>query len=188
MQPFNTGLSRWIENNEITLLEVQKGKRIINLLKYISNSPAQDFFDDNFNSMTLEDVISLLDIVLSDRSTAPKYSDYKVVAIPDYSIAKIYRKYARAWCITESEEVWNKYSESGIKFYFCINRGMEIEQPIVGNDFPHDAYGYSLIAIAINKSGSIASITSRWNIEEYTLPQTLERLISKTVTTIKGND
>lgn len=32
-----------------------------------------------------------------------------------------------------------------------------------GKDYPHDEYGYSLIAVITAPDGEILSITSRWN-------------------------
>ena len=49
------------------------------------------------------------------------------------------------------------------RFYFCGN-GEWWDTPCVpGATFPHDRYGYSLIAVEVTPGNKIASITSRWN-------------------------
>lgn len=34
---------------------------------------------------------------------------------------------------------------------------------MLGTGFPHDKYGYSLIAVEVTPENKIASVTSRWN-------------------------
>ena len=68
-----------------------------------------------------------------------------------------------SWCIVISEESFNAYTANGNRFYFCGNGEWRDVACIPGMSFPHDRFGYSLIAVEVSPENKIVSITSRWN-------------------------
>ena len=88
--------------------------------------------------------------------------NYTVERIENYADARQYLDMT-SWCIVISEESFNAYTANGNRFYFCGN-GEWWDTPCVpGMGFPHDIYGYSLIAVEVTPENKIASVTSRWN-------------------------
>lgn len=88
--------------------------------------------------------------------------DYTVDYIGSYAEARQYLDMT-SWSIVISEESFDAYTANGNRFYFCGN-GEWWDTPCVpGTAFPHDRYGYSLIAVEVTPDNKIASITSRWN-------------------------
>ena len=68
-----------------------------------------------------------------------------------------------SWCIVISEESFKSQTSNGNRFYFCGNNEWWDTPCVPGPAFPHDRYGYSLIAVEVTPDNKIASITSRWN-------------------------
>lgn len=68
-----------------------------------------------------------------------------------------------SWCIVISEESFKEYTSNGNRFYFCGNGDWWDVPCKPGMGFPHDRYGYSLIAVEVTPENKIASVTSRWN-------------------------
>ena len=68
-----------------------------------------------------------------------------------------------SWCIVISEESFKENTSNGNRFYFCGNGDWWDVPCMPGIGFPHDKYGYSLIAVEVTPENKIASVTSRWN-------------------------
>ena len=88
--------------------------------------------------------------------------DYWVSEIKSFEDAHSYFEMV-SWCIVISEESFKEYTSNGNRFYFCGNGDWWDVPCIPGMGFPHDKYGYSLMAVEITPDNQIASVTSRWN-------------------------
>jgi hypothetical protein len=109
--------------------------------------------------------------------------DYQVWHIPFFSVARAFQDFAPKWCITREEDAWDDYAQWCDHVYFCVNQGMADEQPIQGPNYPYDAYGYSLLAVLVDKQGKIVFITSRWNEDEmrdfFISPKKLKEILGR---------
>lgn len=68
-----------------------------------------------------------------------------------------------SWSIVISEESFKESTSNGNRFYFCGNGDWWDVPCMPGIGFPHDKYGYSLIAVEVSPENKIASVTSRGN-------------------------
>ena len=88
--------------------------------------------------------------------------NYTINYIGSYAEARRYLDMT-SWCIVISEESFNAYTANGNRFYFCGNGEWWDVPCIPCMNFPHDRFGYSLIAVEVSPENKIVSITSRWN-------------------------
>lgn len=166
--PYGTfwrGIVRWSREGEIDLKSDEGIARINALLKIICHSPAFDCYDGNFNGLPLDAVAGSLNIDLDAEEYHSDYPhSYRIELIESFVQAQEYRKYAPDWCILQSEFAYDEHAGYGKnRIYFCIRDDMEKIPAFPGKDYPHDEYGYSLIAVITAPGGEILSITSRWN-------------------------
>lgn len=162
---FRQGIVRWSQEGEIDL-KTEKGISQINaLLKIICHSPAFDCYDGNFNGLSVNEVTSCLNIDLNAEEYHSDYQhSYRIVQIKTFVQAQEYREYAPDWCILQSEFAYDEHAGYGKNLIlFCVRDDMEKIPAFPGKDYPHDEYGYSLIAIIVGPNKEIISITSRWN-------------------------
>lgn len=89
-----------------------------------------------------------------------KYNGYKIVRINDFNDAKKYAHYVD-WCVTQSPSHFKSYTKKYRIFYFCLERGFE--------NVKYNAYEYdeSMMAVLVNRDGSIHDVVSRSNNEGY---------------------
>ena len=86
---------------------------------------------------------------------------YDIVLIDSFEKASKYSAYT-TWCVTESEESFENYTNGGV-FYFCLKGGFENDERVAGPNTPLDEYGLSMIAVSICPDGQCNTITCRWN-------------------------
>lgn len=91
-------------------------------------------------------------------------SDYTVVAINSQEDAAKYASYTK-WCITYLPNQYEKYTQGGRRFYFCLKKGFENVPKQIGEGCPLDEYGLSMIAVLVSPEGEPDHITTRWNHE-----------------------
>lgn len=167
MRKYLQGVVRWALEGQFDPSEAPELVKINKLLFVMKNSPAYDFYDKDFNGESLESVKRSLNIELDEYEENLVQGSYSIEPIDSYEEALRYKKYAKDWCILESEEAYDEHTFNGIcKFYFCLREGWKEERPIPGDNYPYDNYGYSMIAVAVDPEGDVFSITSRWNFDD----------------------
>lgn len=160
---FAVGIFLWNMKGLIDINNPDDVSKIRLILKVLDQTPGYDFFDNTFNECdpdTVCGIIGMSPIVPVEEPTLE--FDYTVFSIDSYEDARQYLDMA-SWCIVISEESFKSYTANGNRFYFCGNGDWWDVPCVPGNNFPHDHYGYSLIAVEVTLENRIASITSRWN-------------------------
>lgn len=168
LRKYIQGVVRWCINGDIDPSDDKDLSKVNTLLVVLRNSPAYDFYNKDFNGATFEEVQKFMNINLSKESRREvKQGNYKVLPIESYDEAVKYRKYAQDWCILESEQAFDEHTFNGLnKFYFCLKDGWANEEPIPGDNYPYDNYGYSMIAVSVDPDGNVVTTTSRWNFDD----------------------
>ena len=136
-----------------------------------------DQFDEDLNGMSFEQ----LEQTFSKRTqeagqneknefSARKWErnpEYDIVRIDSTEEAKPYRRFLNPrmpWCITGSQQYYDSYTNGGLGvFYFVLKKGYENLTPVKGENSPHDEYGESMMAVAVDENGQLLNCTSRWN-------------------------
>lgn len=161
---FGIGILQWELRGLIDIGNPEDISRIRMMLRILDRTPGFDFFDQSFNQCPPDMVFEIIGINPMNnagRKEEIKF-DYYVVPIKDFKEANVYAD-AVSWCIVISEESYNLYTATGNKFYFCFNDDWPEVPCEAGANFPHDRYGYSMIAVEVSPQGEIVSVTSRWN-------------------------
>lgn len=167
MRKYLQGIIRWIVEGQIDPNEPSDLLKINKLLRVMKNSPAYEFYDENFNGDSFEQVQQTLNIELDESEEDLRQGSYSIISIGSFEEALEYKKYAPDWCILNSEKAYDEHTFNGSgKFYFCLREGWKDEKPIPGNNYPYDNYGYSIIAVSVDADGNITSVTSRWNFDD----------------------
>ena len=163
LSKFAIGILKWNLAGLININNPDDASRVRLILKVIDQTPGFDFFDNTFNEASPETVCEIMGMSPVTQVEEPEIEfDYTVDYIGSYAEAHQYLDMT-SWCIVISEESFKEYTGNGNRFYFCGN-GEWWETPCIpGMDFPHDKYGYSLIAVGITPENKIASVTSRWH-------------------------
>lgn len=163
LSKFAIGILKWNIARLIDINNPDDVSRIRLILKILDQTPGFDFFDNTFNECAPETVCEIIGMSSMTPVEEPKIEfDYTVDYIGSYAEARQYLDMT-SWSIVISEESFDAYTANGNRFYFCGN-GEWWDTPCVpGTAFPHDRYGYSLIAVEVTPDNKIASITSRWN-------------------------
>lgn len=160
---YAVGIFIWNMSGEIDMANPSDVNRVHEILKVLDNTPGYHFFDNVFNECS-PDIVSEI-IGLSpriSREEPPIKADYMVFAVNSWEEAKHYQDQV-PWDIAISEEIFNAYAATGKRFFLCGNGEWWDIPCIAGKDFPHDTYGYSLIAVEVSSDNEIVSISSRWN-------------------------
>lgn len=136
-----------------------------------------DQFDEDLNGMSFEQ----LEQTFSKRTqeagqneknefSARKWErnpEYDIVRIDSTEEAKPYRRFLNPnmpWCITGDQHYYDSYTNGGLGvFYFVLKKGYENLTPVKGENSPHDEYGESMMAVAVDENGQLLNCTSRWN-------------------------
>ncbi len=136
-----------------------------------------DQFDEDLNGMSFEQ----LEQTFSKRTqeagqneknefSARKWErnpEYDIVRIDSTEEAKPYRRFLNPrmpWCITGDQHYYDSYTNGGLGvFYFVLKKGYENLTPEKGENSPHDEYGESMMAVAVDENGQLLNCTSRWN-------------------------
>ncbi len=163
---FGIGVLLWNNTGKIDIENPDDVSRVRILLKIIDQTPAYDFFDNTFNDDDPDTVSQILGIAPMNKVEEGEITfHYSIDALKNYEEAHEYFEGA-SWCIVISEESFNEYTANGNRFYVCKNKCWYDIPCILGQGFPRDRYGYSLIAVEVTPDNKIASITSRWNTFE----------------------
>ncbi|MDE5809007.1 MAG: hypothetical protein K2H59_01840 [Muribaculaceae bacterium] len=160
---FAIGILKWNLAGLININNPDDVSRVRLILKVLDQTPGFDFFDNTFNEATPETVCEIIGLTHITPVEEPKIElDYNICFIGSYAEARQYLDMT-SWCIVISEESFKAYTSNGNRFYFCGNGEWRDVPCIPGFGFPHDRFGYSLIAVEISPENEIVSITSRWN-------------------------
>ena len=180
LRKFYYGLTRWF----LTDLDIQNPQDVykVNKLLYnLRNTPEADFYDKDFNGLSIKDVqdISRIDLEAEPYQTPPDTS-YEVFELTDFDKVCQYENYAN-WCILD-ETVFKAYTANGLKYFIAERSDFKEVPKLRGDDYPYDDYGMSLIIIGV-EDNEIVSVTSRWNFDDtgdsYLKPQQLKKLLGR---------
>lgn len=161
LSKFAIGILIWNLAGLIDINNPDDISRIRLILKILDQTPGFDFFDNTFNECAPATVCEIIGMSSMTPVKEPKIEfDYIVDYIGSYAEARQYLDMT-SWSIVISEESFKSSTANGNRFYFCGN-GEWWDTPCnPGMGFPHDRYGYSLIAVEVTPDNKIASITSR---------------------------
>lgn len=160
---FAVGIFLWNLKGLIDIDNTDDVSKVRLILKVLDQTPGYDFFDNVFNEAdpdTVCQIIGMSPVVPTEEGEIE--FDYCVSEIKNFEDAHSYFEMV-SWCIVISEESFKEYTSKGNRFYFCSNGDWWDVPCIPGMGFPHDRYGYSLIAVEVTPENRIASVTSRWN-------------------------
>ncbi len=116
LRKFYYGLTRWF----LTDLDIQNQQDVhkVNRLLYnLRNTPEADFYDKDFNGLSIKDVqdISRIDIE-AEPYQAPPDTSYEVFELTDFDKVSQYENYAD-WCILD-KTVFKAYTANGLKYFY----------------------------------------------------------------------
>ena len=117
LRKFYYGLTRWF----LTDLDIQNQQDVhkVNRLLYnLRNTPEADFYDKDFNGLSIKDVqdISRIDLE-AEPYQAPPDTSYEVFELTDFDKISQYEDYAD-WCILD-ETVFKAYTANGLKYFIA---------------------------------------------------------------------
>lgn len=169
--PFINGLIR-IAFNDLEWLYERKSRRVA-VLKMDANYISKymlNAFNEDLNGLNFEDLDAIvkqhrLKHKNNSLTTDNNKSDYTIVRINNVEDAKKYGKYCE-WCVTQpktSSSNFEKYTEHGQLFYFCLKNGFKNVKKEIGDNCPLDEYGLSMISVLIDEMGEPELVTTRWN-------------------------
>ena len=160
---FAVGIFLWNMKGLIDIDKHDDVSKVRLILKVLDQTPGYDFFDNVFNEADPDTVCQIIGMSpVCPIEEGEIEFDYCVSEIKNFEDAHSYFEMV-SWCIVISEESFKEYTASGNRFYFCENGDWWDIPCIPGMGFPHDKYGYSLIAVEMTPEDKIASVTSRWN-------------------------
>ena len=179
---FAAGIFLWNMNGLIDLGNPDDVSRVRIMLRVLDETPGFDFFDNVFNEADPDTVCGIIGIspdnFVEDGKLEIEF-DYSVAEIKDFQDAHSYFE-SVSWCIVISEESFKEYTANGNRFFFCANRDWRDVPCVPCIGFPHDRYGYSLIAVEVTPENRIASVTSRWNTTgQFLSPEELRRVLGE---------
>lgn len=163
LSKFGVGILLWNMKGLVDINNPDDVSRVHLILKVLDQTPGFDFFDNVFNEADPDTVCGIIGICpkVPVEESALEFN-YTVDSISSYEDARQYMDMT-SWCIVISEESFKSQTANGNRFYFCGNNEWWDTPCVPGTAFPHDRYGYSLIAVEVTPDNQIASITSRWN-------------------------
>ena len=91
---------------------------------------------------------------MTEGKKAKYYTGYAVISVDSFKSASTYRKYVQ-WDAVQSEDAYNRHTQDGDRFYFCLKGGFE---------FIHEddsAYALSMIAVRIDITGELTGVYTR---------------------------
>ena len=160
---YAVGVFIWNMEGDIDLTNPDDLSRVRTILKVIGSTPAFDFFDNVFNECPPDIVSEILGLSpKTPREEAPFNFNFTVYPVTTWEKAKTWCSMA-SWDFVISEEEFKASTQNGNRFYICGNEEWYELPCVPGANFPHDQYGYSLIAIEVTPDDEIVSVTSRWN-------------------------
>lgn len=182
---FAVGIYLWNAKRLIDINNPDDVSKVRLILRVLDQTPGYDFFDNVFNETDPDTVCQIIGMSPVTPIEEDHIDfDYSVTEINNFEDAHSYFELV-SWCIVISEESFNEYTASGNRFYFCGNGDCWDIPSIPGMGFPHDKYGYSLIAVEVTPDNKIASVTSRWNTcagdtGEFLSPEELRKALGET--------
>ena len=167
---FMLGVVRMCCNGEINNGDIIS--KLNQTLEYAASEKYINNFNQDLNGLSSNELIGQFEDIISqdlvsrkDKMTQQQHianNNYNIVKIDNVEEANKYSEYC-GWCITKDTEAFESYGGDINQFYFCLRNGFENEEAIVGDGFPLDSYGLSMIAVSIRPDGSINTCTCRWN-------------------------
>lgn len=185
LSKFAIGILKWNIAGHIDINNPDDVSKVRLILRVLDQTPGYDFFDNVFNEADPDTVCQIIGMSpLAPVKEGHIDFDYSVMEIKNFEDAHSYIE-AVSWCIVISEESFKEYTSNGNRFYFCGNGDWWDIPCIPGTCFPHDKYGYSLIAVEVTPQNKIASVTSRWNTcagdtGEFLSPEELRKVLGET--------
>ena len=151
----------------------RKAAQLNKILKLVTSDTHVNEYDHNLNGLSLQQLDEKFGSAVQqnlqndmDAIASTEYqrnTQYDIVRIPDYEIARQYGQYT-SWCVTHYANMYDNYTNGGMGvFYFCLQKGFQNVPRERGEGCPMDAYGKSMIAISVNDDGSLNTCTCRWN-------------------------
>lgn len=185
LSKFALGIFLWNMNGLIDIDNPDDVSKVRLILKVLDQTPGYDFFDNIFNEYDPDTVCQIIGMSpVAPIEEGEIEFDYWVSEIKNFEDANSYFEMV-SWCIVISEESFKEYTANGNRFYFCGNGEDWCDVPCIpGMSFPHDSYGYSLIAVEVTPENKIASVTSRWNTcagdtGDFLSPEELQRVLGE---------
>ena len=156
--------------------EINNGNIILKLnqtLEYAASDKYINNFNQDLNGLTCSELIGQFEDIISQDIALRKNNmsqqqhtannNYNIIKIDNFEEANKYSEYCD-WCITQDAGAFENYGGNLLtQFYFCLKKGFENEEAIIGDGCPLDSYGLSMIAVSIRPDGSINTCTCRWN-------------------------
>lgn len=139
---------------------------------------------EDFGDLSLDEIFSRYKKLLKGLDFSEKPENKIQTNIGNYTFEIIYEhkqleKYGPyttpgQWCITQSgnDHYFNYYTkQNNTHFVIFARNGWEKENREVGQTYPIDSYGTSLLAVQLrNNNGSYFGCTTRWNHGNYDSP------------------
>lgn len=185
LSKFGVGILLWNVKGLIDIDNPDDVSKVRLILKVLDQTPGYDFFDNEFNEVDPDTVCQIIGMSpVAPIEEGEVEFDYCVREIKNFEDAHSYFEMV-SWCIVISEESFKEYTANGNRFYFCGNGHWWDVPCIPGMGFPHDKYGYSLIAIEVTPQNKIASVTSRWNTcagdtGDFLSPEEIRKVLGET--------
>lgn len=166
---FAIGILEWELGDMIELDNFDDICRLRTMLRVLDKTPGYDFFDAEFNGIEDPEVVwNIIGFPTYTEVVNPNEDikfNYTIQHVDNCDVANLFLKAGpRGKDTFVDEETINAYYANGDKLFYCINHDWLQIKCVPGLNFPHDRYGYSLIAVEVTPKGEIASVTSRWNI------------------------
>lgn len=160
---FAIGIFIWNMQGLIDIDKPDDVSRVRLILKALDQTPGYDFFNNVFNEASPDTVCGIIGIAPKSPIEEDQIDfDYTIHLIENYNDVKNYLDMV-SWRIVISKEAYDTYASKRHRFYFCGNGDWWDVPCVPGTSFPHDRFGYSLIAVEVTPDNQIASVTSRWN-------------------------
>lgn len=164
LKKFYPGIMRWIIEGQINWNSEESKRKLNKLFQNLEGTPVVDFYDEDFNGNSIDQVVEILGFDLSAKDyNTPEDVTYDVFELTNHNEIKQYEYYGN-WCILD-EIIWNSYTQDGRRYFMAERSDYKQVPKSKGNNYPHDDYGMSLIIIGY-LNGKVCSVTSRWNIDD----------------------
>lgn len=151
---------------------IMKLDKILGYLDKADDATKQSY-DHDFNGLSFSELCKQLESkadakLATGKDSASKKSytrntSYKIINASSFDVMRKFIKWTD-WCVAKDYAILDTYVHDGIgQMYVCMKDGFENVSREVGDGFPLDEYGLSLIAVSVDEIGNLNTCTSRWN-------------------------
>lgn len=159
---FAIGIFMWNMKGLIDINNPDDVSKVRQILKILDQTPGYDFFDNVFNDVDPNTVCGIIGITpITPAEEGDIKFDYYVHEIKSFDDALDYFGAVSRSIVTD--EAHKEHTANGNRIYFCCNDDWPDVECVPGTGFPHDKFGYSLIAVEVTPNNKIVSVISRWN-------------------------